>query len=67
MEFLEGRQGTQGRCVSNALAGGFEAPDTAAQTERRLTSVRDAAADAEYGAVRADAKACRNIQCHQQD
>jgi hypothetical protein len=32
------------------------APDTAAQTERRLTAAREAAVDAEYGAVRADAK-----------
>lgn len=55
VNFLEGRQGTQGRRVSNALAEGFDAPETAAQTEARLTASRNAAADAEYGAVRNDA------------
>ncbi len=53
---LEGRQGTQGRRISNALAEGFNAPETAAQTEARLTGARDTAADAEYGAVRSDAQ-----------
>jgi hypothetical protein len=53
---LEGRQGTQGRRVSNALAEGFDAPETAAQTEARLIAGRDATADAEYGAVRGDAR-----------
>jgi hypothetical protein len=52
---LEGRQGTQGRRVSNALAEGFDVPETAAQTEARLTGARDIAANAEYGAVRNDA------------
>lgn len=52
---LEGRQGTQGRRISNALAEGFNAPETAAQTEARLTAARGATADAEYGAVRNDA------------
>jgi hypothetical protein len=56
VNFLEGRQGTQGRRVSNALAEGFEAPETAAQTEARLTAARGAEADAAYGAVRNDAK-----------
>lgn len=55
VDFLEGRQGTQGRRVSNALAEGFDAPQTAAQTEARMTAARDAVADAEYGAVRSDA------------
>ena len=45
----------QGRRVSNALSEGFDTPQTAAQTEARLTGARDAAADAEYGAVRDDA------------
>jgi hypothetical protein len=54
-DFLEGRQGSQGRRVSNALAEGFDAPETALQTEARLTAARDAAADEAYGAVRADA------------
>jgi len=53
---LEGRQGTQGRRITNALAEGFEAPETAAQTEARLTAARDTRADAAYGAVRNDAR-----------
>lgn len=56
VNFLEGRQGTQGRRVSNALAEGFDAPQTAVQTEARLTAARGAEADAAYGAVRNDAK-----------
>jgi hypothetical protein len=52
---LEGRQGTQGRRISNALAEGFNAPETAAQTEARMTAARDTAANAAYGQARADA------------
>jgi hypothetical protein len=52
---LEARQGMQGRRVSNALAEGFNTPETAAQTEARLTAARGAEADAAYGAVRNDA------------
>ena len=37
VNFLEG---TQGRHVSNALADGFEAPETALQAEPRMTAVR---------------------------
>jgi hypothetical protein len=55
VDAVEGRQGTQGRRISNALAEGFDSPRTAAQTEDRLTGARDATADAEYGAVRSDA------------
>lgn len=55
VDFLEARQAGQGRRVSNALAEGFDSPQTAAQTEARLTAARDTAADAEYGAVRTDA------------
>lgn len=55
VNFLEARQGGQGRRVSNALAEGFDSPQTAAQTEARMTAARDAAADAEYGAVRTNA------------
>ena len=54
---LDGRQGTQGRRVSNALAEGFEAPETALRTEARLTGARDDAADIAYGAARNDAGA----------
>jgi hypothetical protein len=53
---LEGRQGTQGRRISNALAEGFSAPETAAQTEARLTAERGAQADTAYGTVRNDAQ-----------
>jgi hypothetical protein len=56
VDALEGRQGTQGRRISNALAEGFDSPQTAAQTEARLTGARDATANAEYGAVRSDAQ-----------
>lgn len=55
VNFLEGRQGGQAGRVSNALAEGFEAPQTAAQTRDRLTTARDTAADRDYGAVRRDA------------
>lgn len=56
VNFLEGRQGGQGRRISNALAEGFDSPQTAAQTEARLTNARNAAADTEYGAIRSDAQ-----------
>lgn len=52
IDFLDNRQAGQGRRISGALAEGFDAPQTAAQTEARLTAQRGAAADAEYGAVR---------------
>lgn len=55
VDVLEGRQGAQGRRVSNALTEGFQAPETALQTEARLTAQRGADADAAYGAVRNDA------------
>lgn len=55
VEFLEGRQAGQGQRVSNALAEGFDAPQTATQTRERLTNARDTAADANYRAVRNDA------------
>ncbi len=53
VNFLDNRQAGQGRRVSNTLAEGFNAPETAAQTEARLTAQRGADADAAYGAVRA--------------
>lgn len=55
VNFLDNRQAGQGRRISNALAEGFDSPQTAAQTEARLTAQRGAAADAEFGAVRNDA------------
>jgi hypothetical protein len=55
VDALENRQAGQGRRISGALAEGFNAPETATQTEARLTAQRGATADAEYGAVRNDA------------
>lgn len=55
VDFLEQRQAGQGRRVANALAEGFQAPQTARQTADRLTQARDAAADKEYTAVRTSA------------
>lgn len=52
VNFLDNRQAGQGRRISGALAEGFDAPQTAAQTEARMTTQRGTAADAEYGAVR---------------
>lgn len=52
---LDNRQADQGRRVAGALSEGFDAPNTAAQTQTRMTAARDARANAEYGAVRADA------------
>lgn len=55
VNFLDGRQAGQGRRISNSLAEGFDSPQTAAQTEARLTAQRGADADASYGAVRTGA------------
>lgn len=52
VNFLDQRQAGQGRRISNALAEGFDSPQTAAQTEARLMAQRGADADAAYGAVR---------------
>lgn len=52
---LNNRQAGQGRRVANTLAEGFGTPETAAQTEARMTAARDTQADADYGAVRHDA------------
>lgn len=55
VDFLNSRQAGQARRVASTLSEGFDAPQTAAQTEARLTGARDTAANAEYGAVRNDA------------
>lgn len=55
VNFLEGRQGGQAGRVANALAEGFDAPQTAAQTRTRIEGARDTAADAAYGAARNNA------------
>ncbi|MGD9727637.1 MAG: hypothetical protein AB7V39_14785 [Nitrospiraceae bacterium] len=52
---LDNRQAGQGRRIAGALAEGFGAPQTAAQTRAAMTAARDRAAAAEYGAVRQDA------------
>lgn len=56
INFLDQRQAGQGRRVANTLAEGFEAPQTAQAVERRMTAARDAASNANYGAVRNDAR-----------
>lgn len=55
LEFLDQRQAGQGRRLSSALAEGFDAPQTAAQTETRLAAQRSADADAAYGTARQQA------------
>jgi hypothetical protein len=57
VNFLENRQAGQARRVSNALAEGLNAPETADQTITALKAQRKAAADANYGAARTDAGA----------
>ncbi len=52
---LDARQAGQARRVAGTLAEGFNAPETAAQTEARLTGARGAQADADFGAVRGGA------------
>lgn len=51
---LDARQAGQARRVAGTLAEGFNAPETAAQTEARLTAARGTQADADFGAVRSD-------------
>jgi hypothetical protein len=57
VDFLEGRQAGQGRRVANTLAEGFDSPQTAAQTEARLTTQRGNEANVNYGQARHDAGA----------
>jgi len=52
VDSLTQRQMGQGERLSNALAEGFGAPDTAAQRAASLTTQRGAAADIAYGAAR---------------
>jgi hypothetical protein len=54
VDALENRQAGQGRRVASTLAEGFNTPQTAAQTRQAMTTARDTAANAEYGAVRAN-------------
>lgn len=55
VQALEGRQADQGRRVASALSEGFDAPQTAAQQRAAMETARSTAADAEYGAARANA------------
>jgi hypothetical protein len=55
VEFLEDRQGGQGRRVINAISEGLNAPITAQRAEEVLTNARRTASDANYGAVRGGA------------
>jgi len=57
VEALLSRQAGQGRRVSNALAEGFDASDTAIQRATALTTARDDAADVAYNAARQGAGA----------
>lgn len=52
VEALQARQSGQGDRLSNFLAEGFGAPDTAAQRATRLTAERTSTANANYGAAR---------------
>lgn len=51
-EFLENRQAGQGRRIAGALAEGFDAPQTAQQTEAAMRANRSATANQNYGAAR---------------
>lgn len=55
VEFLDQRQAGQARRVANAVAEGFEAPQTAQQTQTALTARRAADAEVNYGAAQAQA------------
>lgn len=52
VEQLQRRQAGQTDRLVNALAEGFDAPQTAAQTRTAMTEARDAAADVNYRAAR---------------
>lgn len=56
-ETIQRRQAGQGERLVNALSEGFDAPTTAAQTRTAMTTARNTAADANYGAARTAAGA----------
>ncbi|MGV2071674.1 hypothetical protein ACQZ4Z_13050 [Agrobacterium vitis] len=56
-ETLTARQSGQGERLANALAEGFDAPQTAAQAQAAMRAARTAAADTNYGAARSSAGA----------
>lgn len=55
VEALQARQTGQGDRLASFLAEGFDAADTAAQREAKLTAQRTATANANYGAARSGA------------
>lgn len=57
VDFLEGRQGDQGRRLAAILAEGLDAPQTAAQAREAMLQARGAAANTNYGAARQQAGA----------
>jgi hypothetical protein len=52
VDFLDGRQATQGRRIANVLAEGLNAPKTAQQAEAAMRATRSADASVNYGAAR---------------
>ncbi len=54
-EFLNQRQEGQGYRISNALAEGLDAPETAQATARQMKAARSEADNAAFGAIREDA------------
>jgi hypothetical protein len=57
VDFLDARQGDQGRRLAAILSEGFDAPQTAAQTRTAMETARGNAANVNYGAARAQAGA----------
>jgi hypothetical protein len=57
VDFLDARQGDQGRRLAAILSEGFDAPQTAAQTRAAMETARGNAANVNYGAARAQAGA----------
>jgi hypothetical protein len=52
VNFLEDRQAGQGRRVASQIAEGFQAPQTAAQTQTRMEAARKAASDVNFANAR---------------
>lgn len=57
VDFLDARQGDQGRRLAAILAEGFDAPQTAAQTRTAMETARRNTANINYGDARASAGA----------
>jgi hypothetical protein len=54
-DFLDARQGAQGRRLQSFIAEGLDAPQTAQQARAAQTAARNAAADVNYAAARGSA------------